>query len=251
MKKLVFLFLFCGSYLQASAQTPKVVPFVLGLVDDSKGRAWVKDHPQESTLVDKFHSTENNLVTYVDSLIKEENKRTYDKVIASVSTWEKKDCFYCREFKRIQSKKLVEHMNEAYSFKWKDEVDENNYKIYRGVLKPKAFPEDLEKYSFLAGAYVRYGNQEEEKYSLKLNSKSKFDAILRELKALRCDILKVDIKDGETATQLITFLPTPKLKAYLDKQEPLRLAIQKKKEKFFQERKNSGLFSTAEEEQQN
>ncbi|RNI30560.1 hypothetical protein [Rufibacter latericius] len=244
MKKLLLLALLSCCFFPAQAQKILVKPYVLGLVDDFEGRNWAKDNPEENTLVDKFHSTEVSLVTYLDSLIKEENKRTYDKVLITNVKWEKKDCYYCQEFRRIMSKQMVAQMHEAYSFKWKDLEDEKHYKIYTGVLKPKFLEKDQERYSFLAGAYVRYGSNEEDLYSFKLSSsKSKFDAILRELKTLKCTIKKVDVKEGETILQQVTFIPSPNLKAYLDKQERLRLDILRRKEKHFKER-NQGQNGT-------
>ncbi|GGK81296.1 hypothetical protein GCM10011405_31320 [Rufibacter glacialis] len=222
---------------------------MLGLIDDYNGRTWWKDNPTESPVLDKFHSTETILVNYLDSLIKETNKRTYDKVQISIEKWEKPNCFYCPEFKRIVSPKLVEQVHAAYSFKWNKEVDEKGYKQLVGLLKPKFFEENQERYSFLAGAYVRYGYRDNEKYTIKLEATgSKFNAIIRELKALRCEIVAVDLKENAPYLQQITFVPTPELKFYLDKQERMLSDILTRKEKFAREKKQNqegkDLFST-------
>ncbi|WP_207430137.1 hypothetical protein [Sabulibacter ruber] len=225
---------------------------MIGLVDDYQGRKWIKDDPNESTFIDKFHATENILYTYLDLLIKEENRRSYDKVQTTFVKWEKPNCFYCHEFKRLLSTRLSEKVNEAYEFKWNKETDPKGNKVYVGTLKPKVFKEDVEKYSFIAGAYVRYGSREEELYTIKFtNSLSKFDAVLRELKAIRCEIEKVDVSDGASVVQQISFKPSKELKVYLDKQEKLRLDILAKKDKFSKEKetenKSYDLFTTSQD----
>ncbi|KAA3438269.1 hypothetical protein [Rufibacter hautae] len=240
MKKLLLLAIFSLSLLQVNAQRLTLTPYVLGLVDDSNGRNWIKDDPEESTVVDKFHSAEITLVTFLDSLIKAENKRTYDKIQFTNVKWEKPNCFYCQDFRRIHAKRLVEQMNEAYTFKWKDQVDEKQQKIYTGVLKPKAFATNQEKCSFLAGAFVRYGIIEEDQYSFLLtNSNSKYEAIIRELKALKCNIKDFSQKGEDPVVQKVSFVSTQELKAYLDKQERIRVDILKRKNKLSSERKKA------------
>ncbi|WP_210464806.1 hypothetical protein [Rufibacter roseolus] len=254
MKKRLLLAVFSLFVLQVNAQKLLVTPYVLGLVDDYNGRNWIKEDPEESTVVDKFHNTEIKLVTFLDSLITAENKKTYNKILFTNVKWEKPDCYYCQDFRRIYAKRLVEQMNEAYSFKWKDQVDAKQQKIYQGVLKPKAFETNQEKCSFLAGAFVRYGVFEEDQYTFLLaNTNSKYDAIIRELKALKCNIKDFSQKGEDPVIQKVSFVPTRELKAYLDKQERIRVDILRRKNKLATDRNKeqpgTDLFSTQENNQ--
>jgi hypothetical protein len=233
-------------FLQANAQKVLIEPYVIGLVEDSKGRQWVKDNPKEAIFIDKFHQTEAKLVLYLDSLVTIYNKKTYDKILLSLENWEQKNCFYCHEFKLMYSERLADKVNDAYSFKWEKDLNEGNQKVYVGTMKTNAFKTPQEKASFLAGAYTRYGLREADTYTYRFNgTRSKFKAILRELEALRCDIQDIKLDDEKSSVQQITFTPSEQLRPYLEKQDKLRRDILTKKEAVKKEKENvKEIFDT-------
>jgi hypothetical protein len=238
MKKLfLLLFSFCW-FFSAQAQRPTVEPFVLGLLDDYQGRKWSKDDSAQTNLVDKFHATEYLVVKYLDSLITLENKRTYDKVFVKMRNWNQPNCFYCHEFKQMHSAKLAKDLNKHYSFKAQKEADGKGQRILVGTLKRNLFKTPKDRLSFLAGAFVRYGNRENHLYQYKLTgSASKYDVIVKELKALNCSITDEEGMSETSHGQVVTFIPSNELRAYLDKHERLRLAILAKKEMFAKEQR--------------
>ncbi|MFB9862225.1 hypothetical protein EFA69_15490 [Rufibacter immobilis] len=238
MKKLFLTFVCVSAFCSAWAQRPLAVPYVLGLLDDHNGRLLAKESGAQSAQLDKFHAIESTLVSYLDSLLMLENKRTPDKIQYSFTTWEKDGCYYCKEFKLLQSKKLSEKINGSYTFKPGKDEGSRAQGLYVGTLKKNLFKTPKERCSFLAGAFARYGSREEHLYKFRLtNSLSKFNAILSELKALRCEVVNVDEKDGEPRVQQISFIPSEELKAYLDKQLRIQTDIQRRKEKFAREHK--------------
>ncbi|AKQ45656.1 hypothetical protein TH63_08315 [Rufibacter radiotolerans] len=236
--------------MQAKAQKVLIEPYVIGLVEDFKGRQWVKDSPKEAIYIDKFHQTEAKLLQYLDSLVTTYNKKTYDKIQLSLENWEQKNCYYCHEFKLMYSDRLADKVNDAYSFKWEKEVNDANQKVYVGTLKTNAFKTPQEKASFLAGAYTRYGLREADTYTYRFSgTRSKFKAILRELEALRCDILEVKLDDETSPIQQISFTPSEQLRPYLEKQDKLRRDILTKKEAVKREKGNvKEIFDNVQEQ---
>ncbi|WP_205504442.1 hypothetical protein [Rufibacter psychrotolerans] len=239
MKKLSPLVLALALVLPAQAQKLLSDFYAIGFVDDFGGRKWVKADPVEMVVVDRFHTTETGLVQFLNKVIELENKRTFDKVATSLENWETQNCYYCHEFKRLHSKRLTEKINDAFTFKGGREEDAKGNKILVGTLREKAFKTLEEKASFLAGAYVRYGFQAGGKYGIRLTkSLSKFDAVVRELKTLGCEVHEVTQAAEGSASQLVTFTPSKELRPYLDQQEKLRQSIAAKKEQFSREKQS-------------
>ena len=130
--------------------------FTLGLVNDYYGRTIVKSDKLEATRIDRFHETQSDIMDLLDSLIDEENKfRDKEKRITKKRTREKEpNCTNCNEFFNYYSKELSTDLNSKYNFKFAHSWDSKDRKMYRGRIKISDFKSDLQRLSFLSGAYL-------------------------------------------------------------------------------------------------
>ena len=130
--------------------------FTLGLVSDYYGRTIVKADKLESTKIDRFHETQIDIMDFLDSLINEENKlRDQENRITKKRTRVKEsNCENCKEFFDYYSKELSTDLNSKYNFKFADSWDLKDRKMYRGRIKISDFKNDLQRLSFLSGAYL-------------------------------------------------------------------------------------------------
>lgn len=205
--------------------------FTLGLVSDYYGRTIVKDDKLESTKIDRFHETQIDILDFLDSLINEENKlRDKENRIMKKRTRVKEpNCTNCNEFFDYYSKALSKDLNSKYKFKFAQSWDLKERKMYRGRIKISDFENELQRLSFLSGAYLTSGTKEGDIFIYHLaNSVEKFDLIVKSLKKLDCEIKDAKVEGGTPASQKVYFIPSKKLRLQLAKYDGLKKKIEER-----------------------
>jgi hypothetical protein len=204
--------------------------FTMGLVSDYYGRTIVKDDKLESTKIDRFHETQLDILDFLDSLINEENK-----LITKKRTRVKEpNCTNCNEFFDYYSKELSKDLNSKYKFKFAQSWDLKERKMYRGRIKISDFENELQRLSFLSGAYLTSGTKEGDIFIYHLaNSVEKFDLVVKSLKKLDCEIKDVKVEGGTPASQKVYFIPSDKLRLELAKYDGLKEKIEKRYSLFY------------------
>ena len=210
----------------------------LGLVSDYYGRTIVKDDKLESTKIDRFHETQIDILDFLDSLINEENKlRDKENRITNKRTRVKEpNCTNCNEFFDYYSKELSKDLNNKYRFKFSQSFDSKERKMYRGRIKISDFENDLQRLSFLSGAYLTSGTKEGDIFIYHLaNSVEKFDLIVKSLKKLDCEVKDVKVVGGTPTSQKVYFSPSEKLRLELAKYDRLKKKIEKRYSLFYKD----------------
>lgn len=213
--------------------------FTLGLVSDYYGRTIVKDDKLESTKIDRFHESQIDIMDFLDSLINEENKvRDKENRITKKRTRVKEpNCTNCNEYFDYYSKELSADLNSKYNFKFAQSWDLKDRKMYRGRIKISDFKNDLQRLSFLSGAYLASGTKEGDVFSYHLaNSVEKFDLIVKSLKRFDCEVKDVRVEGGVPASQKVYFIPSDKLRLELAKYDGLKEKIEKRYSQFYKDR---------------
>jgi hypothetical protein len=212
--------------------------FTLGLVSDYSGRTIVKDDKLESTKIDRFHETQIDIMDFLDSLINEENKlRDKEHRITKKRTRVKEpNCANCNEFFDYYSKELSTELNSKYNFKFAHSWDLKDRKMYRGRIRISDFKNDLQRLSFLSGAYLTSGIKEGDIFIYHLaNSVEKFNLIVKSLKKLDCEVKDVKVEGGTPASQKVYFIPSDKLLLELAKYDGLKKKIEKRYSLFYKD----------------
>ncbi len=90
--------------------------------------------------------------------------------------------------------------------------------IYQGRLRSDIFDTDLQKISFIVGAYSRYGWQNDSTHIIKLyNSVSKAKTLDKLIKEIGCRNTSYEIMPGIPATHKISFTPTKQLISHMER----------------------------------
>lgn len=210
--------------------------FTIGLVDDYLGRTIVKSDKVGITKVDMFHESESDLMDFLDSLINEENKlREKSNLITKNRVRIREtNCINCHEFFYYYSKQLASEVNQRFKFKYDHSFDEKNRKIYRGDLKSQTIKSDEQRLSFLSGAFVRVGSEENNLYSYNLaNSRGHYNSIIKSLKKLNSEIVEIKIVEGTPTSQKIYFKPSDILKKELQRYNGLKKKIEDRYNLFY------------------
>jgi hypothetical protein len=213
--------------------------FTLGLVSDYYGRTIVKSDKLESTKIDRFHETQIDILDFLDSLINEENKfRDKESRISKKRVRVREpNCINCNEYFDYYSKELSKDLNSKYNFKPTHGWDSKDRKTYRGRIKISDFKNDLERLSFLSGAYLTSGTKEGDIFIYQLgNSVEKFDLIVKSLKKLDCEIKDLKVEGGTPASQKVYFIPSDKLGHELAKYDGIKKKIEKRYNLFYKDR---------------
>lgn len=213
--------------------------FTLGLVSDYYGRTIVKSDKLESTKIDRFHETQIDIMDFLDSLINEENKsRAKEERITKKRIREREpNCTNCNEFFIYYSKELSTDLNKKYNFQFAHSWDSKDRKMYRGRIKISDFKSDLQRLSFLSGAYLTSGTKEGDVFIYHLaNSVEKFDLIVKSLKKLDCEIKDIKVEGGTPASQKVYFIPSDKLKLELANYDGLKKNIETRYSLFYKDR---------------
>ena len=175
----------------------------------------------------------------LDSLIDEENKlRDKENRITKKRTRVKEpNCANCNEYFDYYSKELSTDLNSKYNFKFDHGWDLKERKMYRGRIKISDFKNDLQRLSFLSGAYLTCGTNEGDIFIYHLgNSVEKFDLIVKSLKKLDCEIKDIKVEGGTPSSQKVYFIPSDKLRLELAKYDGLRKKAESRFNLFYKDR---------------
>ena len=221
-----------NAILANSKQTVSIDPvyFVLGTLSDYMGRfSYVKREKQ----VDRYYPFEKPLVNYLTLYIKTELNITVDTI------FEKSN--HCEMYSDELSKKLNSFYGE------KDELLSNKFETKNQF------------YSFLAGAYYRYGEKLDSSiYKIQLTNSPNHHICYELLKKSGCENVLYEYLKNIPAQFMYFFEPTEELKKYFDSiefekeilkksfyneiEEMMKGGITKKDmEKSFQESKNKEI----------
>lgn len=204
--------------------------FLLGTLLDYMGRDKTYKNPD---VIDNYYKGENSLVGYIVKLFSDEspgfviekNKYPYNSVtdiLKSKKIAERINSFYDfnkgggfkldSSFYKLRAKEYREKMDDFY----KSTVSKDT--VYNGTLKTNLFKTKLQKISFVIGAYARFGELNEMRYSMRMvNSVRKYDYCLAILKELKCKKIEKKITENLIPTsQIVYFIPSRELKMYLD-----------------------------------
>jgi hypothetical protein len=198
--------------------------FLLGTLSDYMGRIVMTN---EKDKIDNYGYSEKSLVTKINSLLIEK----YDDL--SIRNIETGTPGYVGT--KLYSKKLAEKINSNYTFE-KFNLSQNNDTIFYEKLKTNIFETELQKISFIIGAYSRFGEQKNGKYCIRLfNSTSKFNECEKILRDLNCENIETEFIKNIPLNQLVYFKPSKKLKKYFDNYIYLRNQIKIDQDKMFKE----------------
>lgn len=135
----------------------------------------------------------------------------------------------------ICSEKLAEKINSNYNY-YKSTITQNNDSVFYRKLKPNILKTELQKISFVVGAYARFGSNHDGRYYIRfVSSMSHFDVCKKTLKELNCENIEVEITKTIPESQLIYFKPSKELMKYMVNYAYLRNQIEEDEKKTFQE----------------
>jgi len=231
MRRLIFLPLLFMFVLLSNGQSKQVKVnndfFLLGTLDDYMGRVTYK---HIANRVDAYYPNDELLVIYICSIFKEQ----YPDVMYKSN--DNSNRFL------LQSTALAQKMNDFYDFKstglgayigkadiktlrldtiLKNKSLFNTYfdSTYNGTLKKYIFKNDVERLSFMAGAYQRFGGVKDSVYSITMyNSSRKANVIAEQLRELKCTNVSyvVNTELYIPCRDAVYFTPTDELKRYFE-----------------------------------
>lgn len=208
--------------------------FLLGTLSDYLGRQ--KTYKNDD-FIDDYYKGETLLMSYIMKIYNDESP---EFVV------DKNQYPYNSVTDILKSKKIAKKINSFYNYKFeggfKSYIDPKDkewrkkhndfYKstepkdtVYVGTMKANLFKTDLQKISFITGAYSRFGEPNETRYCIRLfNSFSKYECCAVILEQLKCKNIEKEIINNIIPTnQLIYFKPSRELKKYLDAYKFLKL----------------------------
>lgn len=199
--------------------------FLLGTLNDYMGR---EKYNEVINRVDEYNQNSKSLVLFIDSVFKDKYR---DVVVTTNKTNDRLE---------LHSKLLSQKMNDFYFYEpssrmaYSGEADIRtlnfdslvntsgfpwNYfdTIYAGRIKEDIFKNDIERISFIAGAFIRFGGEQDSLYYISVaNSKSKVRVATEQLKNLKCTNIEYVVKkDYIPVGHTVYFTPTAELKNYL------------------------------------
>jgi hypothetical protein len=233
MKRLIFFPLLFMFVLFSNAQSKQIKIdndfFLLGTLDDYMGRETYK---HMANRVEAYYQNDKSLVDYICSVFKEQ----YPDLIYKTNS-------YNNDRLDLLSKSLAQKMNNFYDFKYfgggiyigKEDIKTirldtvmknkslfNTYfdSTYYGTLKKDIFKNDVERLSFMAGEYQRFGGIKDSLYSITMyNSSRKAKVVAEQLKELKCTNVSYIENTGEICIpckDAVYFNPTDELKKYFE-----------------------------------
>ena len=235
MKRLIFISLLFMAVAITNGQSPTVKMdynyFLLGTLSDYMGRELYKNNENR---VDLYYKQDQSLMFFLDSVFRDKYpdlKLTNNRI-------------------ELQSKSLAQKMNDFYSFKpssrrmYNGEVDistlnldsltktpdfitKNFDTVYVGSIKNSVFKTDVQRLSFVAGAYLRFGGKNDSISFVSIaNSTSKVEVLAELLKELKCTNVKYVVKnDYIPCGRTVYFTPTNELKRYFTEMEQKIAAV--------------------------
>ena len=187
--------------LANTKQTVSIDPvyFVLGTLSDYMGRFYAVDREKQ---IDRYYPYEKPLVNYLTSYIKTELNITVDVVFKESNNTE------------MHSEVLSKKLNSFYGEK--DELLSNKFET------KKQF------YSFLAGAYYRYGEKLDSSiYKIQLTNSPNHNICYELLKKVGCENVLYEYLQNIPAQFIYYFEPTDELKKYFDSIQPEKEILKK------------------------
>lgn len=199
--------------------------FLLGTLNDYMGREKYKEIDNR---VDEYSQNSKLLVMFLDSVFHDK----YPDMIISTN----------KKTGRLElwSLLLSENINEFYFYKpsgrgaYNGEEDFRTSNldslanipdffttyfdtIFTGRIKGDIFKNDAERFSFIAGAYIRFGGEKDSLYHISIaNSISKVRVATEQLKDLKCTNVEYIMKKGYLPVgHTVYFTPTEELKSFL------------------------------------
>jgi len=201
--------------------------FLLGTLNDYMGR---DKYSEVANRIDEYYPNEKPLVSFLDSIY----KNSYPDLVLSKSPKTGK--------LELRSMFLAQKVNDFYDFqssgrgiycgkadfktlnldslsKTPDFHSKYFEALYTGRMKTDIFTSNSERFSFIAGAYIRFGGKKDSLYYIRIpNSVSKVNILAEQLKYLKCTNVKYVIKKGYIPCgHTVYFTPTEELKNYLER----------------------------------
>ncbi|MTK52638.1 hypothetical protein [Paludibacter sp.] len=229
MKQLFFIpFLFCALHCFGQSYDIKINNdyFLLGTLNDYMGR---DKYSAVTNRVDEYYPNEQSLVSYLDSIF----QNSYPDLAPSKSPKTGR--------LELRSTLLAQKMNDFYDFQssgrgiYCGKADFNTLEldslaktpdfrskyfesVYTGRVKADIFTSDSERFSFIVGAFIRFGGKKDSLYYISIpNSVSKVNVLAEQLKYLKCTNVNYIIKkDYIPCSHTVYFTPTEELKNYLE-----------------------------------
>lgn len=200
--------------------------FLFGTLNDYMGR---EKYLKTVTRVDDYYKKDKSLVLFLDSLFRD--KYPDLRLVTSKNTGRLE----------LESKILAQKMNDFYLFypsgrsAYIGEADFETLNIdslsktddcyttyfdtiYTGCIQSGIFKNDCERFSFITGAYIRFGGKNDSVYFISIaNSVSKVKVATELLKELKCSNINYFVKEGYIPTpHTVYFTPTNELMKYFN-----------------------------------
>ena len=210
--------------------------FLIGTLSDYMGR---EKYKQVEKRVDRYYQSEKKLCMSIDSIF-----RTSYPDLSLIS---KKDTITLKDEFNLYSESLAHSIEKFYDYapssrrlysgdadfltsnfdsltKIKDFYTDYFDTIYTGKLKTNIFETELQKFSFITGAYIRFGGHSDSIYHISVaNSVSKVRALDELLKEIGCSNVEYKIeKNNIPVGHTVFFKPTDELKTYFKEYQNLR-----------------------------
>ncbi|GAT62824.1 hypothetical protein [Paludibacter jiangxiensis] len=229
MKSLLFIpLLFCAFHCFGQSSDIKINNdyFLLGTLNDYMGR---DKYSEVANRVDEYYPNEKPLVSVLDSIY----KNSYPDLALATSPQTGR--------LELRSTLLSQKINDFYDFqpsgrgtycgkadfktlnldslaKTPDFHSKYFESVYTGSVKTDIFTSDSERFSFIAGAYIRFGGKKDSLYYISIsNSTSKVKVLAEQLKYLKCTNVDYVIKkDYIPCGHTVYFTPTEELRNYLE-----------------------------------
>jgi len=200
--------------------------FLLGTLNDYMGR---EKYQQIEERVDQYFTGEKSLAAFIMSTLRVKHPDLYTSVnnkterleIYSKSVSDKIDSFYTykpSDRQAYHGKKDLKELNLDSLTKTKDFYTANFDSIYTGSIRTDIFKNDIQKLSFIVGAFVRYGGYNDSTYYISIaNSVSKVRISADLLKELKCSNVEYKVKKEYIPVgHKVYFKPTDELKWYFE-----------------------------------
>lgn len=200
--------------------------FLLGTLSDYLGR---EKTYRNNDFVDNYYKGEYLLMKYiikiyndeVTDFVVEKNQYPYNSVediLRSKIIAQKMNAFYDFKFEG-GFKSFIDPKDKEWRKKQLEYFKSNEPKdtVYTGTIKADIFKTNLQRISFIVGAYSRYGVPNKTRCCMIMfNSESKFKYCETVLKQLKCKDIEKKIVENIPTNQYLYFKPSSELKKYFE-----------------------------------
>lgn len=201
--------------------------FLIGTLSDYMGRETYKT---VNGRVDKYNQSERKLCFAIDSMLKDaypdlmmSASKNHDYELYSVLLAGEIDKFYnYQPSGRMNINARLDTMTQ-FSDSLLSELLQTADTIYFGRLKSGIFETDVQKLSFITGAFLRFGRFKHSAYYISVaNSVSKVKVLTQLLKEMNCRNVEYEIWEGIPFGHTVYFTPTDELMNYFNQYKHLR-----------------------------